>query len=448
MSCKLNMKHEDYFKGKKITLMGLGLLGRGVGDARFMAEQGAILTVTDLKTEEELKTSIEALADFPDITFVLGEHRTEDFVNADMIMKSAGVPLDNEHIASAQSAGVPVKMSASLFAELSPATIVGITGTRGKSTVTHLVAETLGKTGKKVFAGGNVRGVSTLAHLPESTEDEIAVLELDSWQLQGFGDAKMSPHISVFTTFMRDHMNYYNNDEGVYLRDKANIFLYQNEDDHFVLGPQARDLILAKYKEEIKGELHEVDVSSVNDDDCPALKGEHNKDNIALAKEVLQILDLSEEEIQGGIKTFRGVLGRLQDMGEVRGVQIYNDNNATTPDAAIAGLKAVGKEKKTVLIMGGADKGLDMSPLLDLIPTYCKWVVLLPGTGTDKVRDNLKEKGIEIRDVKTMQDAVCDAADLADEGDVVLFSPAFASFGLFINEYDRGDQFMDMVERL
>ncbi|MEX0924990.1 MAG: Mur ligase family protein, partial [Candidatus Paceibacterota bacterium] len=193
-------QYAHYFKDKHITVMGLGLLGRGVGDARFLAEQGAKVLVTDLKTEDELRESVEQLKEYENISFVLGGHREEDFAGKDgenvpdMVIKAAGVPFDSPYVQAAQNAGVSVTMSTALFAKLTPATIIGITGTRGKSTVTHLVADILEASGKNVFRGGNVQGVSTLEHLPESTEGEVAVLELDSWQLQGFSEEKISPH--------------------------------------------------------------------------------------------------------------------------------------------------------------------------------------------------------------------------------------------------------------
>src|SRR3989344_8267606 len=206
---------EQYFKGKKITVMGLGLLGRGVGDVAFLAECGAELIVTDLKTKEQLKESLEKLAKFKGIKYVLGEHRLEDFRNRDFILKAAGVPLDSVYIEEAKKNNIPVEMSAALFAKFSGLPIIGVTGTRGKSTVTHLIAHILESAGKRVILGGNVRGVSNLQLLkeinPPAGRADVAVLELDSWQLQGFGEAKISPHISAFTNFMQDHLNYYKN---------------------------------------------------------------------------------------------------------------------------------------------------------------------------------------------------------------------------------------------
>src|SRR3989338_1211114 len=161
------LDYKDYFKGKKITIVGLGVLGRGVGDAVFLAECGADLIVTDLKTEDDLKESVSQLKKFNNVTLVLGEHRFSDFRDRDMIIKSAGVPLDSLYIAEARRHDIPIEMSTSLFAQFSRAYIIGVTGTRGKSTVTHLLFTILEEAGKKVYLGGNVAGISTLAQLPQ-----------------------------------------------------------------------------------------------------------------------------------------------------------------------------------------------------------------------------------------------------------------------------------------
>src|SRR3989344_3204668 len=216
------------FKGKKITLLGLGLLGRGVNVAKFLAELGAELTITDMKDAKALEPSLKQLRKFKNIRYVLGEHRLKDFKNCDMVIKAAGVPLDSPYIKEAKKNKIPVEMDASLFAKFTPATMVGVTGTRGKSTVTHLVAHILGLAyPEHVFVGGNVRGMATLPLLKKTKIGDIVVLELDSWQLQGFGDAKISPHVAVFTNFLEDHMNYYQGSMDKYFNDKANIFKYQ-----------------------------------------------------------------------------------------------------------------------------------------------------------------------------------------------------------------------------
>ncbi|MFA6999940.1 MAG: UDP-N-acetylmuramoyl-L-alanine--D-glutamate ligase [Candidatus Paceibacterota bacterium] len=473
--------YKQQFKGKKITVMGLGLLGRGIGYTKFLAECGADLIVTDLKTKEQLAPALKELKKFSGhkrglgpIKFVLGEHRLEDFRNRDMIMKSAGVPLDSIYIKEAKKNGIPVEMDVSLFAKTAPEVmIIGVTGTRGKSMTTTLIYEILSAYAKasarqskqineiwkikpNVYIGGNLRGVATLPLLKKVKKGDILVCELDSWQLQGFGEAKISPSISVFTTFMPDHMNYYKNDMDKYFGDKANIFKYQKKDDTLVILPEMKKWIK---KEDVKGKLvvtdrKEVDAWKFN------VKGDHHRNNLACAVKVAEVLGISEAKIKKVVSKFKGLEGRLQLLKIYKGIKIYNDNNATTPEATIAGIEALvsprhglGEKfgsrtsKNIILICGGADKGLNLDNFVKVVNKNCKSVVMIPGTGTNRLVSSNKllvasEVGRDLNDI------IKSALSQAKKGDIILFSPAFASFGMFSNEYERNDLFVKIIKKL
>ncbi len=437
--------YTQYFKGKKITVMGLGLLGRGVGDAAFLAECGADLIVTDMKTKEQLADSLEKLNAYTNITYRFGEHHEDDFKGRDMILKAAGVPLDSKYIEIARQDGAEIAMSGALFARFSGIPIIGVTGTRGKSTVTHMIHHVLTEAteGAPVLLGGNVRGVSNLQLLKDVEEDSLAVMELDSWQLQGFGEMQMSPHIAVFTNFMEDHMNYYHGDMDAYFKDKAHIFIHQEESGVFVTTQEvfARAQEFARNTRITLGqEVRLVDTSILPEDCLLAMPGEHNRLNAALATEALRAVGLTDDEIFAGLASFSGVAGRLEYMGEKDGVKIYNDNNSTTPSAVMRGIEAVANGKNVILIAGGAYKEVDPSPLVPIITSHCKTVCLLSGTGTDMLKDS-----IDCTVYDSLKDAVDSAFAKAEKGDVILFSPGFASFGMFVNEYDRNDQFVSLV---
>lgn len=440
------MDARAHFEGKKITVMGLGLLGRGLGDIRYLAEQGAELIVTDLKSETELATSLDALKEFANITYVLGEHRLEDFRERDFILKAAGVPFDSPYIEEARTHAVPVKMSASWFAEIAQVPIIGVTGTRGKSTTTHMLHAILERAGKMVLLGGNVRGVSTLALLPQVEEGSVALMELDSWQLQGFGEAKMSPSISVFTTFFPDHLNYYKDDLDLYLGDKAKIFLYQKPGDTLVLGAQCAELIQRKYAGLINAWTSIVGMGDLPEDWKLKVPGEHNRYDAALAMRAAEAAGVDADDIRAALEDFGGVPGRLELVDTIDGVDYYNDTTATTPDATLVALKALGQKYagKVILIMGGADKNLDMAELMQAIPENTKRVELLAGSGTDRIKGELP--GAEVFD--NLVAAAGNARRNAQPGDAILLSPAFASFGMFKNEFDRGDQFNALVKGL
>jgi UDP-N-acetylmuramoylalanine--D-glutamate ligase len=447
------MDAASYFRDKRITVLGLGLLGRGVGDVEFLAQKGAELTVTDLKTEKELAASLERLKRFPGIHFVLGEHRLEDFRSCDFVLKAAGVPLDSPYIEEAKKHSIPIEMSTALAAELSGAQIVGITGTRGKSTVTHMIYEVLKKESERgafsgnVFLGGNVRGVSTLALLDEMRSEDTLVLELDSWQLQGFHTRKLSPHISVFTTFMPDHMNYYKNDMRVYFFDKSAIFAFQKERDILVLSAAVKNYI-DEYGYAKPPSAMRV-VSDTSRIPKLIIPGEHNRLNAALALEAMRAVGVDEAPAHEHLSRFGGVPGRLERIAEKNGKIFFNDTTATTPQAAEAALRAL-SEYDITLIAGGSDKGLDFKPFIELLAgSGVTHLILLPGTGTDRLiqegGEQLKNKAVRAASV---EEAVRKADDLTKAGGVVLLSPGCASFGLFENEFDRGDQFVREVTKI
>lgn len=435
---------QEFIKGKKITVMGLGLLGRGLGDIKFLAENGVDIIVTDLKTKEELSSSIKELEHFSNITFVLGEHRIEDFENADLVLRAPNAPLDSPYLKAAENKRVHITQSTALFAKfVKREQLIGITGTRGKSTTTQLISHVLKTAGKEVITGGNVQGISTLSLLPTVTENSLIVLELDSWQLQSFGTEKLSPHVAVFTTFMKDHMNYYKGDVDRYLLDKAQIFLNQTSGDHLVLGEDIYEIVTSTYKDQIRAEIHVGKREPVSSDLQERLPGKHNALNIACAIEVLKLYGLEIGQIENGIKSFEGVPGRLEYLGDKNGIRIYNDTTATTPDAAIAALEALDMgNKNIVLIAGGSDKELEMDNFVREAIQKTKKTILLSGTGTDKIKMYFENSPI----VNSLEEALKEAFSVAEKGDTILLSPAFASFGMFKNEYDRGDQFKNLIK--
>lgn len=445
------MDASAHFREKKITVMGLGLLG-GVGDIAYLAENGVDIIATDLKSEEELKPSLEVLKKFKNIHYTLGRHDLKDFRDRDLIVKAPSTPLDSTYVAEARKNGIPITMWAALFATFAReagAMIVGVTGTRGKSTVSAMVATILRAAGKSVIEGGNVQGTSMLPQLASMSAETIAVLELDSWKLQGFGEARISPHIAVFTTLYPDHTNYYKEHPEQYLADKANIFLYQKPSDTLVLGKQCAAVIIEKYSEHIESKTLVADELKLPDTWILKIPGLHNRYNAALALAAARALEIDDAVSRKALESFGGVPGRLELVREVNGVKVYNDTTATTPEATLAALQALqlttyNLQPRIILIMGGADKDLDMNALLFEIPNRVKRTILLAGTGTNRILEFLPEASV----FDDLAKAVKEAVAAAEPGDSILFSPAFASFGMFKNEYDRGDQFNALVQTL
>ena len=453
---------KNAFAGKKITIMGLGLLGLGLGDAKFLAAAGADLIVTDLKTETELASSVTALKETPggsNITFHLGGHRLEDFENRDLIIKAPNTPLDSPFIARARENKIPVEMDAALFVKLATAdeksapTIVGITGTRGKSTVTQLIYEMAKAAGKNTYLGGNVKDIATLPLIETIKAGDVVVLELDSWQLQGFEEDHISPHIAVWTNFMPDHMNYYHGDMERYFMDKAAIARFQKSGDTFIAPRDIKEKIETKFFNDASLPANHIDPSAPDWE--ITLPGEHNRANAGCAIAAARALGIPDETIKKVLKDFRGLPGRLELLGEKNDIVFYNDTNSTTPDAALAALRALGetattKNRPLVLIAGGNDKELDFAELAKVVAgnaPHIKKLVLFQGKASEKIKALLPQN-FPITMAAGMDEAFRTAMATAAPGDIILLSPAATSFGIFKNEYDRGEQFKAEFEHL
>ena len=424
--------------------MGLGVIGRGKLEAGFLAQHGADLIVTDQKNANELQPSLDYLAKYPNIHYTLGEHKTEDFQNRDLIIKSANTPLNSPYIAAARESGTQITTTSAILVKNFAGMTIGITGTRGKTTTTTLIYEILKSAGQSAFLAGNIRGSANLPFLEDASKDSFAVLELDSWQLQGFAEEKVSPHIAVFTNFMEDHLNYYQGDMDLYFQDKANIFKYQNDNDFLITTNAAWIEIQKRFEGEIKSKVIIVDKLALNEN--PKLIGEHNLVNIALALKTAEILKIDSEIALKTALDFTGVPGRLEYKGEKNGIKFYNDTTSTTPQALKAALHSVSAGKNILLICGGADKNLNYGGIGDLIQQKVKFAAVFNGTALEKFKAMLN--GVEYTVCQDMPSAFHEVMQRAKTGDIVLLSPASASFGIFKNEYDRGLQFDETVTSL
>jgi len=302
--------------------------------------------------------------------------------------------------------------------------------------------------------------MATLPLLDKAKAGDIVIMELDSWQLQGFGDSKISPHIAIFTAFMSDHMNYYKGDMKQYFEDKANIFKYQKKGDVLVIGkrflPDIKKFGLSEIFDNFKKNTESKIITTKTDKNLKTkLLGAHNEDNIALAVEACRQLGVNEKIIKKTVADFRGIPGRLEFIGEKKGIKYYNDTTATTPDGVIVALKALQKYSgKIILIGGGADKELDYTEYAKIVPKYVKALILFKGAASEKIlekvaREERENKKINIvSDITSMKNALTEAQKFAKRGDIILLSPGAASFGVFKNEFDRGEQFNQMVSKL
>jgi UDP-N-acetylmuramoylalanine--D-glutamate ligase len=437
------LQRPDY-RNRNALVMGLGLSGGGAGVARFLAARGAKVTVTDMQPAARLATTLDALRDC-DLRYVLGEHREQDFTSADFVVRNPAVPASHPMLQAAARRGVPIYMEMTLFfLECPSRRVTGITGTKGKTTTTTLVGEIVRAAGRDVVVAGNLR-VSALEQLPRIGPETEVVLELSSFQLEGLEAIRYSPPTACVTNLMEDHLNRYAGLEA-YFAAKRHIFRYQDGDGTLVLNrdnthtaalaPLAPGRVLwFGAADDVPGAAQAV------------LKGAHNRANMAAAAAVARARGIPDGVTAGALAAFRGVPYRQELIRERGGVRFVNDSAATTPDATLAAL--VSSDRPVVLIAGGADKELDFAALGAAVlgaRSPVKAVVLLEGSATEKVAAALGPRVAgRYRDFGA---AVRHAAGLAAPGDTVLLSPGCASFGMFVNEFDRGDQFNDLVRTL
>jgi len=454
------------FTGKRVLVMGLGIHGGGVGVAKFLAQHGARVTVTDLKSADDMAASLKSLEGL-DIEYMLGEHRETDVLNSDMVIRNPAVPREHPLLQLAAAHGIPVEMEIGLFCRLCTAPITGITGTKGKTTTALLTGAMLAEKDPRTVVAGNMR-VSALDMLARIDANTPVVLELSSWQCEGLESIRFSPQLAAITNLYPDHLNRYA-DMAAYADAKALIFANQKPDDWLVLNADQKSarefaakapghVMWFSRTQRIEGMYilgDEIVRQSGQQTTVIAsrkdirLLGDHNVENVLAAALLALLAGVTPQQIRAALQGFAPVPHRLELVRELNGVRYVNDTTSTAPAAAIAALKAIGEN--IVLIIGGADKGLDFEALGRSVSVRAKHIVMLDGEAYYRLDDMIRYGGgggkIAGR-FYSLVDAVYKAYELAQPGDTVLLSPACASFGMFKNEFDRGEQFREIVNGL
>lgn len=423
----------------KVLILGLGQYpnGSGIAAALFFAKQGHEVCVTDLKTAEQLKDNVKTLKKFKNVRFALGEHDVKDVRWADLIVRNPRIRKDLREMKEAIKLGKPMESDLSLFFKACPCPIIGITGSRGKSTTTTLIHEILSasKKWRKVWLGGNIL-ISPLTFLHEVTVKDIVVLEMSSFQLEATGEAGLSPQVAVMTNLFRDHLNAYPSMDE-YAEAKAQIFRHQEPQD-VVFLPATDDF--NQYAKEAPGTVVRVKRGSFK----LSIPGEHNQMNASFVAAVTSKLGVKQGVIKKVLKSFKGLPFRQELVAVKKGVRFINDSTSTMPDATIAALKA---QSKTHLLFGGNDKVLEFDEVAKLIKKLKVNVYLMPGDAEKKILKAFKKAGVAFAKYESWREAVDAAVKATKKGDTILFSPGCTSFGEFKNEFDRGEKFNALIKK-
>jgi len=442
---------------KRVLVVGLGK--SGVASALFLKARGARVTVSDTKTQDELKEEIPKLLD-EGIAVETGGHGERTFRNQDLIVVSPGVPLDAAPLQQARALGEKVIGEVELAAQFFPGKIVAITGSNGKTTTTTLAGEVVTNGGFATVVGGNI-GKPAISLVEEASDDTIAVLEVSSFQLETIETFR--PHIAVVLNITPDHLDRHRTFDA-YTDAKARIFENQKSDDFAVLNAddptcvklasrtRAQVFWFSRKKEvkqgayvhegrilfrDVNGQREIMQISEV------PLKGSHNVENVLAAVCIGMISGVEPRRVSKSVREFRAVEHRLEYVATIRGVEYYNDSKATNVDATIKALESF--PANIHLILGGKDKGSDYTVLNELLRQRAKRVYTI-GAAAAKIESQIK--GTEIVHAETLENAIRLASDAAQPGDIVLLAPACASFDQFRNYEHRGKVFKEVVHSL
>jgi len=451
--------------------MGLGRFGGGTDVTRFAVKAGAKVIITDSASRQKLSDSIEKLKKYPGIEYHLGRHDPADFEKADIIIANPAVPGDNEFLEIARRANRFITSQINIFFELCPVRIIGITGANGKSTTTALTAHLLRNTSnegqntnnKRVWLSGNIGNQPLLTILDQIGSEDLVVLELSSFQIEQLAEIHKAPEIALLTNLTPNHLDRYGTFDK-YCSAKENIFKYQKPDDaHPAVSIfNAEDKIAAEWFEKYVNNPGRIclkfstkDVSEKIRSVFP-LPGRANLSNLAAALSIAKYFEIDDESIINSLPEFKALPHRLELAEEINGVRWYNDSKATTPDGAITALEAF--EEPIIIIAGGYDKNLPFDEFGRMISEKARAAILIGQTAPliadaisnaenkRETRDERRETKIEL--ANSLAEAVTLADRLAESGDVVLLSPACASYDMFENYEHRGNEFTKLVNSL
>ena len=430
------------FAGKKVTVVGLGRFGGGIGVTQWLCSQGAEVTVSDRASADDLSGSVVQLEGFSSVKLHLGGHDPDDFLQADLLVVSPAIPPDIGPLKAAAQAGVPRTTEMNIFLQRCAAPIVGITGSVGKSTTTAMIGDILSR-GLTVHVGGNI-GKSLLCDLEAIKSDHVVVLEMSSFQLEATEAIRISPRVALVTNLSPNHLDRHGTMEA-YARAKQNIFRFQNESDLLILN--SADEALDGWSDLAPGRVEFFDPRGEAFD--LQVTGGHNQVNAQAAWAVAREFGIDRADAAEALRDFKSLPHRLQLVADGGGVKYYNDSKCTTPGGLIVALEAF--EPRTVIVIaGGSDKDVSFDKMGAAVARRAKALVVL-GTTAGKITAAVEKSRCDpmppIHTAADLQRAVAAAAELAGEGDIVLLSPACASYDMFTNYQQRGDQFVQLAAR-
>lgn len=444
------------------AILIIGAARSGVASAEYLLSIGKQIVISDMNTK--LAEDVETQLGHASVSYVWGKQPDVAALQPELIVMSPGVPLSIPPVVKARELGIPVISEPELAFRYSDVPFVAITGTNGKTTTTTLTAFLLEKEGRKVVAGGNI-GLPLISQCPQMSANDIVVAEMSSFQLESVDS--FCPKVAVVMNLTPDHLDRHKTMEA-YAAAKANIFKNQGPEEYLLLNKD--DAIVAAMAAGAKSHVYYFSQQEILDEGIwledgnlvyrldkngapqvliPAAEigivGSHNWQNAMAASLAALLMGQQSEIIAERLRAFKGVAHRMEPVATIDGVLYVNDSKGTNPDSTEKALGSYGK-RPIVLIAGGRNKGSDMAVLVPLMRAHCRGVVLV-GEATGDFIDAFERTGYtDYVCADSFEDAVAKAREMAQSGDVVLLSPACASWDMFDNFEQRGDLFKELVK--
>jgi len=455
--------------GRKVTVMGLGLFGGGKGVTEFLCRHGACVTVTDTKSATALGPVMAQVEEFP-IRWVLEQHCERDFLEADLVIPSPAVPRSHPLLDLCRRRGTPLETEMNLFFKHCRGKICAVTGSNGKTTTTSLIGAMAKARWPTLRIGGNL-GRSLLPEVESIATGEWVVLELSSFHLEDLSSLQRRPDVAVITNLSPNHLDRHHTYEA-YADAKRAILFPSGPDGVAILN--AEDAVVRTWASRQRSTIFFGRTASVLPSACGvwiredsdsvflsqhgqltdlfnrrdlALPGHFNTLNAAAAAGAAYAMGVEPWRMAEAVRDFRAVEHRLEPVIEYAGLRYLNDSIATTPESTVAALEALGPN--AVVICGGSSKGCSFHSLGQVLSRRTRGVVLLGQTAA-AIRNAIPRRpgGPRVSMAGTLEEAVCQARDIAERGDKIILSPACPSYDMFVNFVERGDRFKEIVRQL
>ncbi len=435
----------DFFKNKRVAIIGLGCHGEMVNDAKYLIKSGAYVSVYDLKSEARLKKHIVYLRSIGLANYVLGQIPEDDLLDMDLIILSHEYPRDSLFLEKAIQKNIPIEYPETLFFKISPPVIlVQIIGSCGKATVASILSMMLTQVSgeqkeRQLFVMDPESLDGIISNLKKIKRDDLVVLRVAEEMTRELYRLHISPYIAIFTTVLP---------KSAYDSSPFEILTYQTHNNFIV----ANDRVIDSIKESgfpTRAKMLRTKTSIIPENIQFESKGFHDKENASLAIQAAKLFRVSDEYISRCLKEWRPLRAHIEFVKKVRGIEFYNDSASIYPEATIAALVSLSANRNTTLIIGGSDKGSDYSNLYSTMKQYVHNIITLPGSGTMKERNKMSKemKDINIIAAPNIEEAVRLAIDNTNKGEKIVFSPGFGARGDGTRR-ERGDRFVRAVKSL